>query len=76
MVQWRHSIVVIPDSRGQFGIPSEVERQLLEAVTRRLLRIVTEKTSLCKIIICKILNSCVQESNKSSHKCKLEDSIR
>jgi hypothetical protein len=47
-------LVAVAESWGEFGNPEEVENPELEAVARKLVKIVTEDTSLCVKVVCKL----------------------
>jgi hypothetical protein len=48
------SRVAVAEAGGQFGNPEEVEIPPLEAFTGRLVQTVSETTSLCVIVNCKV----------------------
>jgi hypothetical protein len=47
-------LVAAAESWGEFGNPEEVESPELGAVTRKLMKIVTEDTCLCVKVVCKM----------------------
>jgi hypothetical protein len=46
--------VVLAEVRGQFENPEEARRPLLEAVTRKLVKTMSEYASLCVTVISKV----------------------
>jgi hypothetical protein len=59
-------VVVVAKARGQTGNSDEGERQSLEAVTRILVNTVTEGTSACATVMCKVFSRIVYQKSTES----------